>query len=48
VHLVVWTKFELLDDPATDDLTVEARKEIDDFVDETFGKRIGKENVSIT
>jgi hypothetical protein len=48
VHLVVWTKFELLDDAATDDLTVEARKEIDDFVDETFGKRIGKENVSIT
>lgn len=48
VHLVVWTKFELLDDPATDDLTDEARKEIDDFVDATFRKRLGKENVSNT
>lgn len=48
VHLVVWTKFELLDDPETDDLTVEARREIDEFVDETFGKRVGRENVSIT
>lgn len=48
VHLVVWTKFELEDDPATDDLTVKARREIDDFVDETFGKKLGKENVCAT
>lgn len=47
VHLVVWTKFELKDDPATDDLTVEARREIDEYVDEVFGKRVGKENVSL-
>jgi hypothetical protein len=47
VHLVVWTKFELEDDPATDDLTDEARKEIDGYVDEVFGKRVGKENVSL-
>lgn len=46
VHLVVWTKFELEDDPATDDLTEEARKEIDDYVDEVFGKKVGKGNVS--
>jgi hypothetical protein len=46
VHLVVWTKFELEDDPKTDDLTGEARREIDAFVDETFGKVVGKENVS--
>jgi hypothetical protein len=46
VHLVIWTKFELEDDPLTDDLTAKARKEIDDFVDETFGRKVGKENVS--
>jgi hypothetical protein len=44
-HLVVWTKFELEDDPTTDDLTIHARKQIDDFVDETFGDKVGKENV---
>jgi hypothetical protein len=48
VHLVIWTKFELEDDLSTDDLTEKARKEIDDFVDETFGKQVGKENVSVT
>jgi len=48
VHIVVWTKFELEDDPVTDDLTVQARREIDDFVDKTFCKRMGKENVRIT
>jgi hypothetical protein len=47
-HLVVWTKFELEDDPATDDLTTHARKQIDDFVDGTFGNKVGKENVCIT
>jgi len=47
-HLVVWTKFELEDDPTTDDLTIHARKQIDDFVDGTFGDKVGKENVCIT
>ena len=37
VHLVVWTKFELKDDPATGDLTDQARAEIEGFVRETFG-----------
>jgi hypothetical protein len=46
VHLVVWTKFDLEDDPATDDLTERARGEINDYVDGVFGRRIGKENVS--
>jgi len=46
VHLVIWTKFELEDDPLTDDLTAKARKEIDDFVDETFGRKVGRDNVS--
>ncbi len=45
VHLVIWTKFELQDDPLTDDLTEKARKEIHDFVDKTFGRKVGKENV---
>lgn len=46
VHLVVWTKFTLVDDPVTDDLTPEARSEIQKFVDERFCKRVGAENVS--
>lgn len=46
VHLVVWTKFELEDDPKTDDLTDEARGEIEGFVQRTFGDVVGKENVS--
>lgn len=36
VHLVVWTKFDLEDDPETDDLTPAARQSIDDYVDRTF------------
>ena len=46
VHLVIWTKFELEDDPATDDLTPEARAELDQYVDKTFCSKLGKENVS--
>ncbi|KAI9773165.1 MAG: hypothetical protein M1840_008286 [Geoglossum simile] len=45
VHLVVWTKFDLEDDPSTDDLTPKARKEIDDFVNQTFCTRLKPENV---
>ncbi|KAK5122549.1 hypothetical protein LTR85_003812 [Meristemomyces frigidus] len=45
IHLVIWTKFDLVSDPATDDLTAQARKEIDDFVDETIVSKCGKENV---
>jgi hypothetical protein len=36
VHLVVWTKFNLEDDPETDDLTPAARQVIDTYVDQTF------------
>jgi hypothetical protein len=36
VHLVVWCKFPLKDDPVTDDLTTEARQEIEAFVLRTF------------
>ena len=38
VHLVVWTKFALEDDPATGDLTDTARAEIDSYVRKTFSK----------
>ncbi len=46
VHLVVWTKFDLEDDPATDALTPTARKEIDDYVQKTFCGRVPAEQVS--
>lgn len=46
VHLVVWTKFELEDDPATGDLTDEARGEIDEYVKMTFGGKVPEEHVS--
>ncbi|KAL2018695.1 hypothetical protein VTK56DRAFT_469 [Thermocarpiscus australiensis] len=38
VHLVVWTKFPLEEDPATGDLTDQARAEIDAYVRKTFSK----------
>ncbi|KAI0470142.1 hypothetical protein F4859DRAFT_120624 [Xylaria cf. heliscus] len=44
VHIVVWTKFDLEDDPATDDLTERARAEIDAFVLKTFGSRVSSDN----
>jgi Protein of unknown function (DUF3605) len=43
VHLVVWTKFELEDDPATGYLTQESRAIIEEFVQGTF---CGKDGVS--
>ncbi|KAL4912773.1 hypothetical protein BDW62DRAFT_11186 [Aspergillus aurantiobrunneus] len=45
VHLVVWTKFALEDDPATDDLTPRARQEIDDFVKRVFYSRMRPDQV---
>ncbi|KAK4128778.1 hypothetical protein N657DRAFT_652362 [Parathielavia appendiculata] len=38
VHLVVWTKFALEEDPATGDLTDAARAEIDAYVRRAFSK----------
>lgn len=40
VHLVVWTKFALEEDPATGDLTDAARAEIDSYVRKTFSKML--------
>lgn len=48
VHLVVWTKFDLPDDPDTKELTQEMRREIDEYVDKTFCQAVAKENVSET
>lgn len=45
IHLVVWTKFNLEDDPATDDLTPRMRRKINDFVDETFCSKVPSKNV---
>ncbi|KAI0136654.1 hypothetical protein BJ170DRAFT_589623 [Xylariales sp. AK1849] len=44
VHLVIWTKFDLEEDPATGDLTTKARAEIDDYVNTTFGSKISKDH----
>lgn len=46
VHLVVWTKFELDEDPVTGDLTDEARAAIAEYVRKTFGSRIPNDRVS--
>ncbi|OKO90917.1 N-acetylglucosamine-induced protein 1 [Penicillium subrubescens] len=45
IHLVVWTKFELPDDPATGDLTAEAREAIERYVQATFCSRVAPEQV---
>ncbi|KAI1461879.1 hypothetical protein F4805DRAFT_453116 [Annulohypoxylon moriforme] len=43
VHLVVWTKFDLAEDPVTSDLTDEARAAIDGYVQKTFGSRVARD-----
>jgi hypothetical protein len=40
IHLVVWTKFELEDDPATGDLTPHAGEAIERYVLRTFCSRV--------
>ncbi|KAJ4351868.1 uncharacterized protein N0V89_007212 [Didymosphaeria variabile] len=44
VHLVVWTKFELEDDPETGLSTPASNQEIDSYVLRTFGSRLKPEN----
>ena len=46
IHLVVWTKFDLEEDPATDDLTPKARKEVNDYVNENFCTKVPPDQVS--
>ena len=45
MHIVVWTKFALVDDPVTERLTPEAKQEIEDFVRRTFVNRLSPEQV---
>ncbi|ORX97807.1 hypothetical protein BCR34DRAFT_160100 [Clohesyomyces aquaticus] len=45
IHLVVWTKFTLDEDPATGDLFPEVRKKIDDHVRQTFHPSVKPEHV---
>ncbi|KAL5459755.1 hypothetical protein PMIN07_005679 [Paraphaeosphaeria minitans] len=44
VHLVIWTKFELEDDPATGLSTPESHRQMDSYVQKTFGGRLKPEN----
>jgi hypothetical protein len=45
VHLVVWTKFELPEDPEIGDLTAETREQVDLYVKKTFWPRIPNDMV---
>lgn len=45
IHLVVWTKFELEDDPATGYLTASAHAAIESYVQVTFCSRVPSERV---
>lgn len=45
VHLVVWTKFDLEDDPMTNDLTPHVRQGIEDYVDRVFRTKVPAQNV---
>ena len=47
VHLIVWTKFTLEDDPITGDLTPQAREQIDEFVKAMFCSKTSPENVCL-
>ena len=49
-HLVIWTRFELTAAPVSEsnpngDLTPDARRQINDFVEKTFVSVCGRENV---
>lgn len=44
MHLVIWTKFELDEDPVTGLSTPESYREIDSFVKKTFGSKLQPDN----
>ncbi|KAI4758034.1 hypothetical protein E4T52_09815 [Aureobasidium sp. EXF-3400] len=44
VHLVVWVKFQLEEDPISGDLTDAARRQLDLYVDQTFRDHVGAGN----
>ncbi|RDA89746.1 hypothetical protein CP533_1063 [Ophiocordyceps camponoti-saundersi (nom. inval.)] len=45
VHLVVWTKFQLDEDPTTGQLTDSARADVDVFVSDTFRSHVPSDRV---
>ena len=45
VHIVVWTKFKFEEQPGDGDLTPSSRKQIDDYITQTFRSRMDAENV---
>lgn len=45
VHIVVWTKFGSEEDPATGDLTPDARRQIDEYVSAVFGKEMDRDSI---
>lgn len=45
IHLVVWTKFELADDPVTGELTSHARAAIEQYVRTRFYSRVAAKQV---
>lgn len=45
VHLIIWTKFQLQEDPATGDLTEEMRENIEGYIQRTLCGRISREKV---
>lgn len=45
VHLVVWTKFDLEEDPSTGDLTDGAREQVNDYVQTKFCAHLSKDSV---
>lgn len=47
VHLVVWTKFELVANNTTGDLTDKARAEIEEYVTKTFRSKMPQGHVSV-
>lgn len=47
-HLVIWTKFNLEDDPITDDLTPQARQEINNYMRRMFCSQVPLEKVCVS
>jgi hypothetical protein len=45
IHLVVWVKFDIADDPISGFLTQEANGQIQRYVDETFSSRLNPDHV---
>lgn len=45
VHLVVWTKFSLEDDPSTGALTEQSHRQISQFMSETFSQHVPSDQV---